>query len=136
MAEGVRLLHPVRKPAIASAAVGGCCLFALWLDQFAVNAPYLSFLPAIVGCCALGSFGLAMWALLLSTIGLWFWFIPPTGFGIPCATDLAHLGVFIVITLFVCWVIDGLRQSNAELSRDNVTLGVKLSTLMARIRSR
>ncbi len=113
-----------------------CCLLAQWLDQLEINAPYLSFLPAIVGSCALGSFTLAVWALTLSSIGLWFFFIPPVGFGMPGLTDLAHLGVFVVIALFVCWLIDGLRQSNEELSRDNVTLGVKLSTLMARIRPR
>jgi K+-sensing histidine kinase KdpD len=134
MNEGPRLSEPFLMPIGATAAVAASCLLAGWLELIEVDAPYLVLFPVVAGCCAIGGFALAMWSLVLSGVGLVYFFIPPRGFSIPCLTDLMHLGVFVATALFVCWIIDGLKRSNEELSRDNVTLGVKLSTLLKRIR--
>lgn len=112
-----------------------CIALEIALESLNVTAPYLVFLPAIAGVCAIGGVSAALWAVLFSTVGLWYFFIPPFGFAVPSYTDIAHLCVFVGVALFVCWVIQGLRRSNDELSRDNVALGCKVSTLLKRSRA-
>jgi K+-sensing histidine kinase KdpD len=122
------------------ATVGSCVALCIGveygLEICHVTAPYLIFLPAIAGTCAIGGLGTALWAIFFSTIGLWYFFIPPYGFSVPDYTDFAHLCVFVGVSCFVCWVIDSLRRTNDELSRDNVALGCKVSTLLMRYKAR
>jgi K+-sensing histidine kinase KdpD len=110
--------------------VGLCISLEVALEYLSISAPYLVFLPAIAGACALGGFGAALWAIFFSTAGLWYFFVPPFGFALPSFNDFAHLCVFVGVASFVCWVIDRLRRANDELSRDNVMLGCKISTLL------
>jgi K+-sensing histidine kinase KdpD len=102
------------------------------LETLQVNAPYLVFLPVITGACAFYGFGMGLCAIALSAVGLWYFFIPPNGFDLPNSADFAHLCVFIAVAYFGCRIVDGLRRSNDELSRDNVVLGCKVSTLLSR----
>ncbi len=112
--------------------VGVCVTIGLILESMNVSAPYLVFLPAIAGSCAIAGFRAGLWAIFLSTIGLWLFFLPPDGFELPSYAELGHLAVFVIVTVFLCWIIDGQRRSNDALSRDNVMLGFKISTLMNR----
>jgi K+-sensing histidine kinase KdpD len=130
-----RTSHIVLSAAISASAVALCLLFAEVLDRCGIAVPYLAFIPAIVGCCALGGWALASWALVFSALGLWFFFLPPTGFGWPEYGDAAHLVVFIGVAYFVCWIIDGQRRANVALSRDNVALGCKISSLLKRTKA-
>ena len=50
----------------------------------------------------------------------------------PGRADLAHLCVFVIVACFGCWVIDGLRRTREELSRDNAFLGRKIALLLRR----
>jgi len=100
------------------------------LESLHAAVPYLVFLPAIIGACALGGFAMALWAIGFSAFGLWFFFIPPNGFDIPDSADFVHLCIFLCVAAFGCWVVDGLRRSNDELTRDNVVLGCKISQLI------
>jgi hypothetical protein len=68
-------------------------------------------------------------------LGLWYFFLPADRLGLPTYSDFAHLCVFAGVALFIAWVIDGLRRSNAALARDNVVLGCKISTLLHRGRA-
>ncbi len=122
--------------AISAGAVAPCVVLAEFLSSVGIKVPYLSFIPAIVGCCAVGGWALASWALVFSAMGLWYFFLPPTGFAWPEHGDAAHLIVFIVVSFFVCWIIEGQRRANDALSRDNVALGCKVSTLLSRIKAR
>jgi K+-sensing histidine kinase KdpD len=121
--------------AVAAFAVTGCALLAAGFAAFGIDVPYLCFIIAIVACCALGGWPLAAWALVFSAVGLWDFFLPPTGLGWPKYSDTAHLIVFVIVAFFVCWIIDGLRRANDALWRDNVVLGVKLSALLKRAKA-
>jgi K+-sensing histidine kinase KdpD len=120
----------------AAFAVALCTATAVALNACGIAVPYLCFVAGIVGCCAVGGWALASWALVFSALGIWYFFLPPTGFGWPEYSDAAHLIVFVVVSYFVCWIIDGQRRANDALSRDNVALGCKLSTLLSRVKTR
>ena len=120
----------------AALAVAPCVMLAEALAKWGgIDVPYLCFIPAIVGCCAIGGWALSSWALVFSALGLWFFFVPPTGFGWPKYGDAAHLIVFIGVSYFVCWIIEGQRRANDVLSRDNVALGYKISALIQRVKA-
>jgi K+-sensing histidine kinase KdpD len=119
----------------AALAVAPCVVLAEALAGCGIDVPYLCFIPAIVGCCAVGGWPLASWALVFSALGLWYFFVPPTGFGWPEYGDAAHLIVFIGVSYFVCWIIEGQRRANDALSRDNVALGYKISALIQRVKA-
>jgi K+-sensing histidine kinase KdpD len=125
----------VTKVTASGFGVAVCLVVDIALDAADIKTPYLAFMPAIVGACALGGLSAALWATFFSSLGLLYFFIPPSGFALPNFSDLAHLLVFVGVSLFVCWVIDSQRRSNHELSRDNVILGCKISTLLARTKS-
>lgn len=125
----------VSKMTTSGLGVALCLAVDIALDAFEIKTPYLAFMPAIVGCCALGGMSMALWAIFFSTLGLVYFFIPPSGFAMPSYGDIAHLLVFVGVSIFICWVIDSQRRSNDQLSRDNVILGCKISTLLARAKS-
>jgi K+-sensing histidine kinase KdpD len=135
MDQGSRTTITVLSVAVAAFAVTICALLAAAFAACGIDVPYLCFIIAIVACCALGGWGLAAWALVFSAVGLWDFFLPPSGFGWPRYSDAGHLIVFIIVAFFVCWIIDGLRRANDALSRDNVVLGVKLSALLRRAKT-
>lgn len=130
-----RTANIVLSAAVAAFAVAACAVLAKAFAAFGIDVPYLCFIIAIVACCALGGWALAAWALVFSAVGLWDFFLPPTGFGWPRYSDAAHLIVFVIVAFFVCWIIDGLRRANDALSRDNVVLGVKLTALLKRAKA-
>ena len=135
MDQGSRTTITVLSAAVAAFAVTICALLAAAFAACGIDVPYLCFIIAIVACCALGGWGLAAWALVFSAVGLWDFFLPPSGFGWPRYSDAGHLIVFIIVAFFVCWIIDGLRRANDALSRDNVVLGVKVSALLRRAKA-
>lgn len=122
--------------AIAAVAVVPSLALAEFLRAVGVDVPYLCFIIAIVACCAIGGWALASWALVFSSVGLWYFFLPPTGYGWPEYSDAAHLIVFVCVAYFVCWIIDGQRRANDALARDNVALGCKISALLNRVKAR
>ena len=122
MNQGSPTANIVLSAAVAAFAVTGCALLAAAFAAFGIDVPYL--------CCIL-----AAWALVFSAVGLWDFFLPPSGLGWPKYSDAAHLIVFVIVAFFVCWIIDGLRRANDALSRDNVVLGVKLSALLKRAKA-
>lgn len=134
--EESRALNFVLTVAIAALAVVPCIVLAELLRMFSIDVPYLCFIVAIVGCCAIGGWALASWALVFSALGLWYFFVPATGYGWPEYGDAAHILVFIVVSYFICWIVDGQRRANDALTRDNVALGCKLSTLLKRAKAR
>ena len=101
-------------------------------EFFDVRTAYLVFLPVITGACAIGGVFLGMCAAGLSALALWCLFLSPDGFTAPGRADLAHLCVFVIVACFGCWVIDGLRRTREELSRDNAFLGRKIALLLHR----
>jgi len=105
-------------------------------EFFEVETFYLVFLPVITGACAIAGLEMGLIAAGLSTVALWWLFIPPIGFDPPGRADLAHLCVFGIVACFGCWVIDGLRRTREELARDNVMLGRKISALLGRKKTR
>lgn len=135
MDQGSRTTTIVLSAAIAGLAVMVCALLAEAFAACGIDVPYLCFIIAIVACCALGGWALAAWALVFSAVGIWDFFLPPSGFGWPKYSDAAHLIVFVIVAFFVCWIIDGLRRANDALSRDNVVLGCKISALLRRAKA-
>lgn len=125
----------VLTAATAAVIIAPCLVIAELLNAVGIAVPYLCFIVGIVGCCALGGWGLAFWALIFSTGGLWCFFLPPQGWGWPEYSDAAHLLVFIAVAFFVCWIIDRQRRANDALSRDNVALGCKISALLQRVKA-
>lgn len=136
MKRGFEVNDLALRIATAAACVALCVVLSIALEWMNIDAPYLLFLSAIAGICALGGLSVAVWMVLFSTLGLWAVFIPPAGFAFPNVDDSVHIGVFIGACTFVCWIIDGLRRANAELSRDNVALGCKISVLLNRHKAR
>jgi len=132
---GVIMADSVIEIAATAIVVALCLAVDIALDSIGIKTPYLPFLPGVVAGTVIAGFGGALWATLLSALGLWFFFLTSEGSGLPGICDFAHLCVFIGIALFTAWVIDGLRRSNAELVRDNVVLGCKISTLLHRVRA-
>src|SRR5579862_781837 len=135
MNQGHGFSHSVARATLIAACVGCCVGVEMVLEAVNTSAPYLVFLPVVAGACALSGVGAAMWAILFSALSLWYFFLPPYGFSLPGYADLANLSVFVGVALFVCWVIDGLRRANDALTRDNVVLGCKISTLLTRART-
>ena len=135
MDQGSRTATIVLSAAIAAVAVTVCALLAGAFAACGIDVPYLCFIIAIVACCALGGWSLAAWALVFSAAGIWDFFLPPSGFGWPQYSDAGHLVVFIIVSFFVCWIIDGLRRANDALSRDNVVLGCKITALLKRAKA-
>jgi K+-sensing histidine kinase KdpD len=135
MDQGSRTATIVLSAALAAVAVACCALLAGAFAAAGIDVPYLCFIIAIVACCAFGGWTLAAWALVFSAVGLWNFFLPPTGFGWPRYSDTAHLIVFVIVAFFVCWIIDGLRRANDALSRDNVVLGCKITALLKRAKA-
>jgi len=135
MDQGSRTTNIALSVVVAALAVAVCALLAAAFAAMGIDVPYLCFIIAIVACCALGGWSLAAWALVFSAVGLWHFFLPPSGLGWPRYSDTAHLVVFVIVAFFVCWIIDGLRRANDALSRDNVVLGVKLSALLKRAKA-
>ncbi|MGH7036232.1 MAG: DUF4118 domain-containing protein [Stellaceae bacterium] len=105
-------------------------------EFFDVRTAYLVFLPVITGACAIGGVALGLCAAGLSAVALWCLFLSPDGFMPPGRADLAHLCVFVIVACFGCWVIDGLRRTREELSRDNAFLGRKIALLLRRKKTR
>jgi K+-sensing histidine kinase KdpD len=136
MNQGVHLSDFLFRTALTAIAVILSIGAELVLETMHASAPYLVFLPTIIGACALGGFVMALCAIAFSAIGLLFFFIPPNGFALPNAADFVHLAIFIAVAAFGCWIIDGLRRSNHELTRDNVMLGCKISSLLHQRRIR
>lgn len=134
--EESRALNFVLTAAIGALGIVPCAVLAELLRRAGVDVPYLCFLVGIVACCAFGGWALAAWALVFSALGLWYFFLPPSGFGWPEYSDAAHLIVFIGVSFFACSIIDGQRRANDELTRDNVVLGCKLSSLLKRAKAR
>jgi K+-sensing histidine kinase KdpD len=130
-----RTLTVVLTAAIAAFAIAPCLVLAEVLNDLNIAVPYLCFIVGIVGCCAIGGWALAAWALVFSSAGLWYFFLPPTGSGWPEYSDAGHLAVFIAVAYFVCWIVDGQRRANHALSRDNVALGCKISALLRRAKA-
>jgi K+-sensing histidine kinase KdpD len=136
MNQGVHLSDFLFRTALTALAVILSIAAELVLERMHASAPYLVFLPTIIGACALGGFAMALCAIAFSAIGLVFFFIPPDGLEFPNAADFVHLCIFIAVAAFGCWIIDGLRRSNRELTRDNVMLGCKISSLLHQRRVR
>src|SRR6185437_1814212 len=102
MPRPLRLSDLIFGLAAICACVGSSALLAIELHRMNVNAPYQSFLPAIVLCCLLYGFGGAVIAALLSTLTLWYVFFPPTGFALPDSAHAGHLLIFLGVAIFVC----------------------------------
>lgn len=134
--EESRTIDTVLTAAIAAVAVALCTLVTELLYLCGIDVPYLCFLAVIVACCALGGWALSAWALIFSTVGIWGFFARLTHHGWPKHGDAAHLIFFIAVSYFVCWIIDGQRRANNALTRDNVALGCKVSTLLRRAKAR
>ena len=119
---------------IAATAFGVAVSLAvdIALASMGIKTPYIAFVPAIVGSCALAGFGAGLWSILFSSLAVWCFVLPDGGAGLPGYADFGHLCVFIGVNMFVCWIIDGLRRQNAALARDNVALGCKISALLGR----
>ena len=132
MNKGVRLSDIMWRVAIAALAIILAITVEGLLETVKVSTPYLVFLPVITGICAISGFGMGLCAILFSALGLWYFFIPPAGFELPSPADFMHLCVFVTVAFFGCWIIDGLRRTNDELSRDNFVLGCKISMLLSR----
>lgn len=125
----------ILRIAIIGICVALCIGVEKALECMSISAPYLIFLPAIAGACAVGGLRAALWAIFFSSLGLWYFFIPPYGFSTPTYADMAHIAVFVGVSVFVCWVIGGLRRANDELSRDNFILGCKITNLITRVKA-
>ena len=125
----------VIKIAVISVAVALCLAVDCIFDSMGIKTPYLTLLPAVVGASFIAGFGAALLATIFSSLGLWCLFLTSRGHSLPSYSDFAHLCVFAAVSLFIAWVIDGLRRSNAELVRDNVILGCKITTLLHRARA-
>lgn len=133
--EETRATNFVLRGVTAAVLMAPCLAIAELLNAVGIAVPYLCFLVGIVGCCAVGGWALGSWALVFSAVGVWCFFLPPTGDGWPEYSDAAHLIVFIVVSFFACWIIDGQRRANDALTRDNVALGCKISALLKRVKA-
>jgi len=102
------------------------------LASMGIKTPYIAFVPAIVGSCALAGFGTGLWAILFSSFAVWYFVLPDGSEGLLSYGDFGHLCVFIGVNMFICWVIDAQRRQNAALTHDNVVLGCKISALLGR----
>ncbi|HKT17762.1 MAG TPA: DUF4118 domain-containing protein [Stellaceae bacterium] len=132
MNQGAHFSDLMSRLAVTALAVVLAITIEGLLETVKVSTPYLVFLPVVTGICALSGFGMGLCAILFSALGLWYFFIPPHGFDLPSPADFMHLCVFVTVAFFGCWIIDGLKRANDELSRDNFVLGCKISMLLSR----
>jgi K+-sensing histidine kinase KdpD len=115
--------------AMVGALVGLGTLLDFAALQLDINAPYLTFLPVIALCCLIDGFGAGLVAAILSGISLWYFFVPPAGFGIPDRADAEHVAIYLCVCLIVCRIIQHQRRSNDQLAQENFELGYKVFLL-------
>jgi K+-sensing histidine kinase KdpD len=111
------------------ACVGVSTLLAAGCAEVKISGQFQMFLPAIVLSCWLRGFAGAVAAAILSTLVLWYYFIPPDGFGLPNASDTAHLLIFLGVAVFVCRIVTRERRTNDQLMQENFELGYKVFLL-------
>ncbi len=136
MNQNAHLSVPLFRVSVTALAVILAIAIESTLETMQVSAPYLVFLPVITAVCAIDGFRMGLCAIFFSALGLWYFFIPPGGFDLPNRADFVHLCLFVTVAFFGCWIIDGLRRANDELSRDNVVLGYKVTLLLSRKKAR
>ncbi len=116
------------------ALVGCGTLIAFAALRLGIHAPFLSFVPSIALCCLYDGFAMAAFATLLSGMSLWYFFIPPKGFGLPSAGDTGHVLLYLGVCLVMCLIIRYQRRFNDALAQENFELGYKVF-LLRRLRS-
>jgi len=100
-----------------------------------INAEFQAFEPGIVLACLTFGFVAGMAATAVSSVLLWYYFVPPPGFALPDFGESTHLVVFLAVSVFLCRVVTRQRQTNEELAKENFELGYK-NFLLREIRSR
>lgn len=99
----------------------------LRLARLGVDDPEVALVPAVVIAWLLDGIGGGLFAVLVAALTAWFFFIPPTwAFALPNFGDLLSFSLFLVVTVFVCLVVQAQKERIQELVQDNRLLNRKL----------
>ena len=100
---------------------------ALQLATFHIEAPYMVLFLGIVATVIIGGGVAGIFAVLLSALLTWFFFIPPLwSFALPSAPYAITVVVFVVVGIAACRLYDRQRQTIDELASANTDLRTKL----------
>ena len=114
-------------------ALGTVAAFVMLM--FGIDAEFQAFVPSIVLACLAFGFTAGAIASAVSSLLLWYYFVPPPGFALPTFGETTHLLAFLAVALFLCRVLTRQQRTNDELAQENFELGYK-NFLLREIRSR
>ena len=104
-----------------------CSLIGVALDRMGVDDPEFALLPAIVGAWLLGDVTTGLLTISFSVVDAYFLFIPPEwSVRLPKLADAVSFLLYILVTAFVCYVIQGQKNRISELLDDNLQLQRRL----------
>lgn len=114
-------------------ALGTVAAFAML--ALGINAEFQAFVPSIVLACLAFGFVAGAVASAVSSLVLWYCFVPPPGFALPTFGEATHLIAFLGVSIFLCRVLTRQQRTNDELAQENFELGYR-NFLLREIRSR
>jgi len=99
----------------------------LGLRHLGVDDPELALVPAVVVLWLINGVGGGIFAVLVATVITWYIFLPPQwSFRIADSAELWELMIYVAVTCFVCYVIEGQKKRITGLLADNLALNRRL----------
>lgn len=124
-----RWSHPLRKAPVALRYLIACAVVLSFFGLRSVLAvamggyPFLLFFPAIIVISALLDRGTGVFAVLLSALLAWFFFVPPAmSLALPYWNNALPLILYVVVGLFLALSIEALRGMANHLARTSAEL--------------
>jgi K+-sensing histidine kinase KdpD len=107
--------------------VGLSTAIGLGLARLGVDDPEMALLPAVVIAWLIDGIAGGLTGIALATISGWFFFMPPAwSFRVPDMGSSVSFLLYIAVTAFVCYVVQGQKNRIAELLDDNLALNRRL----------
>lgn len=99
----------------------------LGLKHLGVDDPELALVPAVIVLWLIDGIGGGICAVAIATAIAWYIFLPPQwSFRIADASELWELIIYVSVTAFICYVIEGQKKRITELLADNLALNRRL----------
>jgi K+-sensing histidine kinase KdpD len=99
----------------------------LGLKRLGVDDPELALVPAVILLWLIDGLGGGISAVIVATGIAWYIFLPPQwSFRIADASELWELIIYVAVTGFICYVIEGQKKRITELLADNLALNRRL----------
>ncbi len=124
-----RVSAPLRAAPVALRYLLATAIILLFFALRVAAAPYMGgfpfllFFPAIILISALFDRGTGVFAVLLSTVLAWYYFVPTVrSFELPNLKDALPLSLYVLIGLFLAVTVEALRSTAERLAKTSLAL--------------